>query len=100
MTELEKIIVKYTTGKTTLEETNKALKDAKTNLQLDPEKNKIHKGEEKTFGLMGSGTGTLDKVAIKNGKLVDGVGDMKVEIFFDGKKYNAAKDGATLVPVV
>lgn len=91
------IIRKYTTGEKTLEETNKALKEAKSGLRLDPQKNVITDAEKTSFGLLDTGTGSLDKVKIKDGKLVNcNVGDMKAIVIFNGKTYNVKSDGVTL----
>ena len=70
--------------KVVLDKANEALKG--TGIQLDPEKNVI-KPEEAAivcedvskingFAMLDTGTGSLDKVEIKNGKLVCSVGDM------------------------
>ena len=81
------IIKKYTAGESTLEDTNKALKDAGAAFHLEPGKNEIKPGEETTYGLLDSGTGTMDKVEVKDGKLVHGMGDAFALLFFNGKKY-------------
>lgn len=81
------IIKKYTAGKATLEETNQALKKAGASFHLEPGKHEILPGEEGRFGLLDSGTGTMDKVEIKDGKLVHGMGDAFALLFFNGKKY-------------
>ena len=81
------IIKKYTAGETTLEETNEALKAAGAMFHLEPGKNEILPGEEGKFGLLDSGTGTMDKVEIKDGKLVHGMGETFAMLFFNGKKY-------------
>ena len=70
--------------KAALDKANEALKG--TGIQLDPEKNVIKPEEAAVvcedvskingFALLDTGTGTMDKVEIKNGKLVYSVGDM------------------------
>ena len=70
--------------KAALAKANKALKG--TGIQLDPEKNVIKPEEAAVvcedvskingFALLDTGTGTMDKVEIKNGKLVYSVGDI------------------------
>lgn len=70
--------------KVTLAKANEALKG--TGIQLDPEKNVIKPEEAAVvckdvskingFALLDTGTGTMDKVEIKNGKLVYSVGDI------------------------
>ena len=71
-------------AKAALVKANKALKG--TGIQLDPEKNVIKPEEAAVvcedvskingFALLDTGTGTMDKVEIKNGKLVYSVGDI------------------------
>ena len=70
--------------KAALAKANEALKG--TGIQLDPEKNVIKPKEAAVvcedvskingFALLDTGTGTMDKVEIKNGKLVYSVGDI------------------------
>jgi hypothetical protein len=82
------IINKYTLGEANLEETNAALKAAGANFHLNPGKNEIKPGEEGRFGLLDIGFGTMDKVEVKDGKLVNcDCGDMQAYCFFNGKKY-------------
>ena len=64
------IIRKYTAGEATLEETNAALMEVRAGFHLDPERNVIQPDEVGRFGLLDTGTGTLDKVEVKDGKLV------------------------------
>ena len=81
------IIKKYTAGEAPLEETNEALKAAGAKFHLEPGKNELLPGEEGKFGLLDSGTGTMDKVEVKDGKLVHGMGEAFALLFFNGKKY-------------
>ena len=82
------IILKYKNGEATLEETNDALKEIDSGLSYDPDKNVIHPGEEATYGLLDTGTGTLDKVEIRDGELVNcDCGDMYALCKFNGKLY-------------
>ena len=80
MRDITEIIGKYTDGKATLEETNAALKEAGAGFHLDPTRNtftgeellatKADTAETATgWGLLDSGTGTLDKVQVKDGHL-------------------------------
>ena len=66
MRDITEIIGKYTDGKATLEETNSALKEAGAGFHLDPTRNTFT-----GWGLLDSGTGTLDKVQVKDGHLVN-----------------------------
>lgn len=82
------IISKYTRGEAALEETNAALKEAGAKFHLNPGKNEIKPGEEGRFGLLDIGFASLDKVEVKDGKLVNcDCGDMQAYCFFNGKKY-------------
>ena len=106
--EVNRIIAKYTAGKSTLEETNIALADLGCDLRLNPAKNILtadevantHVGKvaNKThgYGLLDTGTGTLDKVEVHHGKLVgNDVGEMYALCIIGGKVYHI--NGDTLV---
>jgi hypothetical protein len=89
-------IKKYTRGEATLEETNAALREMGADVYLDPAKNTIHPDEVDRFGLLDTGTGSLDKVEVKDGKLVNAdCGEMTAFCIFGGKMY--AVNGDTLV---
>lgn len=91
------IIAKYTMGEDTLEETNEALKAEKAGFHLNPGKNSLTPDEimKGTAGLLFTGTGTPDKVEIKDGHLLyavntvmsDGKVNMKAEVMVKGKMY-------------
>lgn len=85
---ITEIIRAYTTGDKTLDEANAALKEAGSSLQLDPTRNVITEAERKTHGLLDTGTGSLDKVEVKDGHLVNcDCGEMYALCIFDGKTY-------------
>ena len=99
MSKVNEIIAKYTDGKETLEETNGALKEVNAGFHLDPLRNTFT-GEEllKTkadtaetangFGLLDSGTGTLDKVEVRNGELVNcDMGESYALVIIAGHTY-------------
>ena len=99
MSKVNEIIAKYTDGKATLEETNGALKEVNAGFHLDPLRNTFT-GEEllKTkadtaetangFGLLDSGTGTLDKVEVRNGELVNcDMGESYALVIIAGHTY-------------
>lgn len=88
MNRITEILNKYTSGEETLDATNAALKDAGAEFHLDPSKNTISDEEIRMYGLLDSGTGTLDKVRVENGKIVDDIGDMKGILFYDGQTFN------------
>lgn len=85
----DSIINKYIMGEMTLEEANAALKEAKSLVRLDPMKNVITPDEVKDYGLLNSGWGGLDKVAIKNMELAkDDMGTMKAVCYYMDKRYD------------
>lgn len=65
------ILMNYTSGEMTLEDANKALKDAEASFYLDPKKNELTEDEIKngSAGLLDTGTGSLDKVKIDPAKM-------------------------------
>ena len=82
------ILKKYTAGEADLPTTNEALKEAGAGFHLDPEKNTITDEERATHGLLDTGTGTLDKVEIKDMHLVNmDCGEMYALCIFGGKTY-------------
>ena len=104
---ISEIMSKYTSGEITVEEANKALFEAKASYHLDPNKNTITPDEYMAtssgdtpdkvngYGLLDTGTGSLDKVQVKGGKLVDcDCGDMYALFFIAGRMYHV--DGSAL----
>ena len=90
MKTINEIIQDYTSGKTPLEDTNAALKEAGAKFHLDPEKNTIAEDERDRFGLLDTGTGILDKVEIDVEAMTlkhDDVGEMKALCIFNGTTY-------------
>jgi hypothetical protein len=82
------IIALYTSGEKTLEETNAALYEIRAGFHLNPEKNVIKPDEVGRYGLLDTGTATLDKVEIKDGELVNAdMGGMYALCLFNGKTY-------------
>ena len=104
MVDINKILKQWADGEKTLEETNEALKG--TGIYVNPDKQKIAEGEGAVYcedlskingyGLLDTGTGTLDKVKIKNGKLVDSIGNMAALVLVGDVHYKVV-DGDTLV---
>lgn len=97
------ILRKYTAGEMTLEDANIALEGK--GFHLEPGKNILTEEEKRTttvgyyaeqangFGLLDSGTGTLDKVFIRDGKLVNAaMGDAFAMVFIGGKSYEVKND--------
>lgn len=105
---IAEIIGKYTSGEATLEETNQALKDAGSMVTLEPGKNELTEEEicgttigqypdmANGWGLLDTGTGSYDKVEVRNGELINcGCGTMKAMICMAGRWYYV--DDTTLV---
>ena len=94
------ILFKYTTGEATLEETNDALKEAEAGFNLEPGRNEITPDEmalttvgdtpeeANGFGLLDTGTGTLDKVEVRDGHLAGcDCGEMYALCMIAGKVF-------------
>lgn len=101
MKTIKEILQDYTSGKTPLEETNAALAAAEAGYHLDPGRNTLTEEEirETTigqypdmangYGLLDTGTGSLDKVEIRDGKLVNSnLGIMPGMVIIAGRTYN------------
>lgn len=108
ITEVNRIIAKYTAGKATLDETNADLKELGVDFRLNPNKNILtadeiantHVGKVPNkitgYGLLDTGTGTLDKVEVNHGKLVgNDVGEMYALCIIGGKVYHVKGDTLT-----
>lgn len=96
MKNVNEILSLYTAGEKTLEQTNEELKAAGVGFHLDPNKNSLTPAEimeTKTFpvvegwGLLDSGTWSLDKVQVLGGELIHGMGDAFALLFIGGKRY-------------
>lgn len=97
---INEILADYTAGKTTVEETNAALAEREAGYHLDPQKNVLTEEEMRAsvvgyypdqangFGLLDSGTGTLDKAQVKNGELLHcDMGESYALFIICGKTY-------------
>lgn len=103
---ITKTIRDWANGKIKLEEANKILKENNSLVYIDPKHNHIENGtgavaDKNIFNISGyalldSGTGSLDKVEIKNGKLVQNVGDMYCLVIIGDNYYNV-ENGEELV---
>lgn len=100
MTNIE-IIRKYTAGELTLAEANLKLRG----IRLNPNKNILTEEEKRAttvgyypeqangWGLLDTGTGSLDKVEIRKGKLVQGgMGEAFALCIIAGKSYEVKND--------
>ena len=87
------ILRKYTDGQMSLQEANAALKECRAGFHLDPQRNYIHPGEKDLYGLLDTGTGTLDKVRVRDGKLSNAdCGAMPATCTYNGKLYRVHGD--------
>lgn len=87
------ILRKYTNGQMSLQEANAALKECRAGFHLDPQRNYIHPGEKNLYGLLDTGTGSLDKVRVRDGKLSNAdCGAMLATCTFNGKLYRVHGD--------
>lgn len=84
-----KIIADYTMGGISLEEANSRLADAKAGFVLEPDRCKLtHEMIEQGWGLLDTGTGTLDPVQVRDNELVDNdMGDMPAFVCLKGTWY-------------
>lgn len=90
------IFNEYTAGAMSITEVNKALEEIGDNLRLDPNKNVIAPDEVDKYGLLNSGWGGFDKVAIENMTLkYDDMGDAPATCYYMGKCYKV--EGKKLV---
>lgn len=108
---IDEALNKYTRGEATLEETNKALIEAGW-APLNPTQNIITEeelamtsvgysaAEANGYGLLGTGTGSMEKVHVVNGRLdypvneiqADGSVNMDAEVHIGGQKYAVRGD--------
>ena len=83
------IISAYTTGGISLEEANRRLAEAKAGFTLDPDRCKLTpEMVEQGWGLLDTGTGTLDPVQVRDNELVDNdMGDTPAFVCLRGAWY-------------
>lgn len=93
------ILFKYTTGEATLEETNDALKEAEAGFNLEPGRNEITPDEmalttvgdtpeeANGFGLLDTGTGSMEKVHVTNGKLDEAINQVNHDGTTNNQSY-------------
>lgn len=111
MKDINEIISKYTGGGATAEETNAALTEAGAGFHLEPGRNTLTEAEKLAttvgwypsqangFGLLNSGTGTLDKVEVRDGQLVNcDMGESYAELHIAGKHYYIQGKALTETP--
>ena len=108
MSKVNEIMAKYTAGEITAEEANAKLAAAEAGFRLQPGKNALTEEEKQAttvgyypdqvngYGLLDTGTGTLDKVRCENGQLVGcDCGESFAEVIIAGHTYQVK--GAVLV---
>lgn len=108
MKTIEEIILDYTKGEKDLTETNEALKEAGSDLYLNPDRNKLTEEEKRSttvgyypdqatgYGLMDHGVGSLEKVHVVNGRTVDvDMGHEAAYVYIAGRKYRLRGDVLT-----
>lgn len=80
------IIAAYTVGSISLEDANRRLDDMGAGFRLDPDRCKLTPEMiEQGWGLLDTGTGTLDPVQVKDGELVgNDMGDMPAFVCLKG----------------
>lgn len=91
MNNINEILKNYTTGEADLEATNAALREAGAGFSLQPGQNEITEADRQEttvgyypsqangYGLLDTGTGTLDKVPVKAGKLPFAVNEVQAD---------------------
>ena len=107
--EIDLIFEAIDRGELDVFEANKRLAEQEAGYYLDPWKNVIHRNEPENIyngvGMMDTGTGTMDKVRLVNGKLTEPVFDPdaftaenmpRVYVECAGETYIIAEDGVTL----
>lgn len=89
MNSIDKIICDYTAGTADLEQTNAALKDAGAGFAFQPGKNEITEEDRREtvvgyypeqangWGLLNTGTGSMEKVRVNGGKLEFAVNEVQ-----------------------
>lgn len=108
MKTVEEVLRKYTLGEASKDETNDALKELGSPLNLDPDRNVITPEElaetrvgmtpdkANGFGLMDHGVGCLEKVHVVDGRTVDvDMGQEAAYVYMAGKVYRLRGDALT-----
>ena len=108
MKTIEEIILDYTKGEKDLPETNEALKEAGSDLYLNPDRNKLTEEEKRNttvgyypdqangYGLMDHGVGCLEKVRVVDGRTPDvDMGEEIAFVYIGGKCYRLRGDALT-----
>ena len=97
---VQDVVVDYTSRKTGLDDTNKALKEMGSSLQLDPSRNMFTAeelletrvgdtpAEANGWGIMDHGVGCMEKVRVVDGICVScDMGEEIAYVYIGGRKY-------------
>ena len=108
MNTLENVLRKYTLGEASKDETNDALQELGSPLNLDPDRNVITPeelaetrvgetpDEANGYGLMDHGVGCLEKVRVVDGRTPDvDMGEEIAIVYIGGRKYRLRGDVLT-----
>ena len=108
MKTVEEVLRKYTLGEASKDETNDALKELGSPLNLDPDRNVITPeelaetrvgmtpDEANGYGLMEHGAGSLEKDHVVAGRTVDvDMGQETAYVYMAGKRYRLRGDVLT-----
>lgn len=89
MSSVTDIINAYAQGGITLEECNDKLRELGHPVRVDPDRTRLTpEMVEQGWGLLDTGTGTLDPVQVKDGELVDSdMGEMPAYVCLKGVWY-------------
>ena len=108
MKTLEELLLDYTRGDKTLEETNQALKELGSTLRLDPSRNLFSAqelmetrvgetpDEANGWGILDHGVGCMEKVRVVGGRTVDvDMGQETAFVYMAGRRYRLRGDVLT-----
>ena len=97
---MEEILRDYTAGKLDAQQANQELKKMGAPVRLQPGRNEITEAEQQAtrvgdtpdqaegYGLLDTGTGSFDKVQVKDGQLMNcDCGEMAAFVLLEGKYY-------------
>ena len=113
MKTMNEILADYTSGRATAEETNAALKEAGAIFRFEPGRNELTEADARAttvgfypdqangYGLLDTGTGSMDKVHVTDGRLdggpvnqvlEDGSTSMSAYVYIGGRRYEVYGD--------
>ena len=102
---MEEILRDYTAGKLDAQQANQELKKMGAPVRLQPGRNEITEAEQQAegYGLLDTGTGSMEKVHVHRGRLehavnqvqLDGTVNMLAYVLIGGKRYSVQGDMLT-----